>query len=154
VFAKTTYTKYPPQLPTLLWDGNCDFCAYWTTNWNKVLGSKVIFEAYQNGGKKFPDLNPDELKQASRLIEADGQIFIGPDSAYRSLYLAGKYKFLHRAYRRMKPFAYLSDSLYQWVANHRKVSFVLTKYLFGSNPENLRPFWAIYLFVLLFLLVF
>jgi len=153
VFQKVRETKFPPAKVTMYWDGDCSFCRFWTSNWDKLLKAKVQFEPYQNGIGQFQDLDPQIFKEASRLIEEDGHIYSGPDSTYRSLYLAGKYSWLHKSYQRNVLFRNFSDRLYQWIATNRGFCFRITKLLFGSDPMNLRPFWAIYLFVILFLIL-
>lgn len=111
------------------------------------MGARDIrFVPYQEAAAEFPDIKRQHFQEASRLIETDGQIFSGPASAYRSLSYGNRWaRKLDVWYRRGHTFARLSDHLYQWIADHRNVLFRLTKFLWGSNPQQPRPFWAIYL---------
>lgn len=135
----------------MIWDGHCGFCRYWILYWSKLSGDRIEFLPFQERGDRFADVDELLFKQAARFIEEDGRIYSGPDAAYRSLYYLGRWPFLHRAYQQGGLFRKVSDHLYQFIADHRSFFFKLSKMLFGSNPKNLRPFWAIYLFLLLFI---
>ncbi len=138
--------------PVMVWDGHCGFCAYWTTRWKKLTGDKVYYRPYQEAAPDFPDIEVEYFKEASRLIEPGGEIFSGPRSAYRTLtYTKSKWAFLDKWYERYTWFRKLSDRLYQYVADHRNFMFKLTKALFGSNPLEVRPFWLIYIAIILYL---
>lgn len=151
MFQKVTATKFPPPKPLMVWDGKCSFCAYWISYWQKISGEAIAFESYETAAARFPDLDLSLFKQASRLIDRDGRIYSGPDSAYYSFKLRAKYSFLHTWYQKYSPFRAFSDWQYQIIASNRNIFFRITKFLFGSDPENIRPFWAVYLFVLIFL---
>ncbi len=152
MFEKIKLTKYPPTKNILIWDGDCGFCKFWKTRWQQKTEGKVAFETYQNSSKKFSDIPLKEFKKASRLIEIDGKIYRGPDSAYRSLWHAGNKKW-HQLYSSNHIFRNLSDNGYNHIAKNRSFYFKLTKILFGNNPLNLKPYWLIYL-ILLFALIY
>ena len=152
MFEKIKLTKYPPNKNILIWDGDCGFCKFWKTRWQQKTEGKVAFETYQNSSKKFSDIPLKEFKKASRLIEIDGKIYSGPDSAYRSLWHAGNKKW-HQLYSSNHIFRNLSDNGYNHIAKNRSFYFKLTKILFGNNPLNLKPYWLIYL-ILLFALIY
>lgn len=135
----------------MVWDGKCSFCAYWISYWQSISGETIEFESYESAAERFLDLDIALFKQASRLIDKDGRVYSGPDSAYYSLHLNSKYSFLHSWYQKFSWFEKLSDWKYQIIANNRNFFFRISKFFFGSDPENLRPFWAVYLFVLIFL---
>lgn len=137
----------------MVWDGDCTFCAYWIQYWKGLSANHFDFQAYQDVNQHFNDIDIQYFKEAVRFVEPDGRVYSGPDAAYRSLYLLGRYKWLHKAYHKRSFFRDLSDRLYQGVANNRGFFFRITKFLFGSNPASFKPFWAIYLFVLIYLLL-
>ncbi len=136
----------------MVWDGHCGFCRYWTTRWYKITGDKVEYRPYQDAAADFTDIDPRLFKQASRLIETDGLVYSGPRSAYRTLTYGSKWGFLDKWYASKKWFQKLSDGGYNWVAKNRNFMFKLTKAMYGSDPENIRPFWIIYLFITLYLI--
>ncbi len=129
----------------MVWDGECGFCRYWTIRWQKITGTKVKYVPYQEVYKDFPDIDQKHFRQASRLIEPDGKVFSGPRSAYRTFTYGRKWAFLDRWYETKSWFQKLSDWLYNRVAQNRSMLFKLTKALFGSDPHNTKPFWVIYL---------
>lgn len=135
----------------MIWDGQCGFCAYWTTRWSKLTDAKVEYIPYQEAAKDFPAIPVERFKEASRLIEPSGEVFSGPRSAYRTFtYSRSFWRFLDRWYVQKQWFQKLSDSLYQWIADHRGFLFKVSKLCFGSNPNEVRPFWLIYICTLLY----
>lgn len=136
----------------MVWDGTCGFCQYWTTRWQRFTKDKIGYDAYQDCAHYFKDIDVKHFKQASRLIEKDGTIYSGPRSAYRTFTYGSKWAFLDSWYVKYTWFEKLSDGLYNWVANNRSMMFKITKALFGTNPEEPRPFWVVYLMIVLYLI--
>lgn len=134
----------------MVWDGNCGFCKYWTTRWKKFTGSKITYTPYQDAVEQFSDIDIRHFKKASRLIETDGKVYSGPRSAYRTFTYGSRWGFLDRWYARYGWFEKLSDKTYAWVERNRNPLFRLTKFLFGSNPEETKPFWVIYIAIILY----
>ncbi len=152
MFKKFEYTENPPSKNTMVWDGDCGFCKFWKTRWEKKTEGKLVFATYQSHAKEFPDIPLKEFKKASRLIETDGKVFSGPDSAYRSLWYAGNKKW-HKWYSSSAWFQKLSDHSYNHIAKNRHIYFRLTKILFGKDPLNLKPYWLLYLLAIILILV-
>ena len=151
MFAKIQKTENPPAHPVLIWDGTCGFCKFWKTRWQLKTQNKLEYVTYQEKAREFPDIPLKEFKKASRLIEPDGRIYSGPDSAYRSLYYAGN-KTWHHWYQRYSWFEKLSDIGYNHIAKNRDFYFKLTKLLFGDYPEKLKFYWLFYLLALVVIL--
>lgn len=153
MFKKLEHTQYPPKKPLMVWDGNCGFCAYWVTRWQKITGPFIDYQPYQEAAEDFPDIERKHFQEASRLIDTEGRIYSGPRSAYRSFtYGRSNWSFLDRWYANKSWFQQLSDRLYQWVAKNRSTLFKITKACFGRDPEQVRPFWVIYVAVLAYFL--
>lgn len=152
LYKKIPYTKNIPAVNILVWDGQCGFCKYWKTRWEARTEGKIDFATYQEVAENFPDIPLKEFKKASRLIETDGQIYAGPDSAYRSIYHTGN-KFWHELYQNSSLFRSLSDHGYNHIAKNRSFYFKITKLLLGSDPLNSRPYWLIYLVLFLLLII-
>ncbi len=148
MFTKIEQTQYPPSQHTLLWDGDCGFCKFWKTRWEQKTKGVIFFETYQKAASNFPDIPLKEFKKASRLIEKDGRIYSGPDSAYRSMWHAGT-KYHHELYQSNSFFRKFSDHTYNHIAKNRNLYFKVTKLLFGNNPLKLRPYWLLYIFIIL-----
>ncbi|MAN59945.1 MAG: thiol-disulfide oxidoreductase [Flavobacteriaceae bacterium] len=150
MFQKFESTQYPPTSGTVLvWDGECGFCRYWVTRWQHLTKGRIQFEIYQDVASQFPDIPLKEFKKASRLIEPDGKVYSGPDSAYRSYTYAGQRFPWHRWYVTYRWFQKLSDHAYNHIAKNRTFYFKVTKVLLGSDPKNLKPYWAVYLLIIL-----
>lgn len=152
LFKKLQYTKNPPARNTLVWDGECGFCNFWKTRWEQKTKDRISFETYQQSSAKFPDIPLKEFKKASRLIETDGKIYSGPDSAYRSIWHSGT-KFWHNCYSQNKIFRSFSDHAYNHIAKNRRFYWKLTMAFFGDNPEKLKPYWLAYLAILTLILI-
>lgn len=149
MFQKIERTAHPPKhKPIMIWDGQCGFCQFWITRWSKFTGSKIDYATYQGASADFPDINKRHFMMASRLIETDGTIYSGPRSAYRTFTYGSKWGFLDKWYLNKKWFTKLSDRLYVLVTKNRGFLFKVTKWMFGANPEEPRPFWAIYLAII------
>ena len=140
----------PPENPTFVWDGECGFCKYWITVWKRKTGDNLKYEIYQDVYDRFASIPLKEFKKASRLIEPNGNVYSGPDSAYRSfIYFHSSIKFTHKWYHKYTVFKSLSDGTYNWIAKHRSIMFTLTKLMRGSNPEHYKPFWLAWLLFLI-----
>ncbi len=152
MFKKIDHTSYKPKDNILIWDGDCGFCKFWKTRWEKQTEGIIQFKTYQNYAENFKDIPKKEFKKASRLIEKDGKIYSGPDSAYRSLWHADNKKW-HYLYTKNKLFRYLSDHTYNHIAKNRSFYYKFTKFLFGENPLNFKPYWLFYLGLIIVILI-
>lgn len=153
MFKKIDHTVNAPSKHIFIWDGTCGFCKFWKTRWEAKTRNCIAFKTYQDYASKFPDIPLKEFQKASRLIETDGKIYSGPDSAYRSLWHTGK-QLLHNLYKSSMFFRSISDRLYNHIAKNRGFYFKVTKVLFGTNPLSLKPYWVLYLiFIIILILV-
>lgn len=147
MFTKIKQTEFPPkEKPMMVWDGECGFCKYWITNWKSKTDGRIDYRTFQEVAERYKDIPLKEFKKASRLIEPDGSVFSGPDSAYRSFhYIKNTSSPWHRWYSHYKIFNSLSDHTYNFIAKNRSSMFKLTKIFFGKNPEVLKPYWFLLL---------
>lgn len=137
----------------MVWDGACDFCAFWIERWKQRTGDTVDYAPYQEVADRFPDINKRHFMMASRLIETDGQIYSGPRSAFRTYtYKQSIWAFLDRWYQEKVWFRKVSKRLYHFITKHRGSAYRITTFLLGSDPQSLKPFWFIYLAILAYLL--
>ncbi len=152
MFQKIHKTGFPPAgKPVLVWDGHCGFCAYWVARWQKITGEKVEYKTFQETAEIFADIPLKEFKKASRLIDTQGFVYSGPRSAFRTLKIGGSgWKFLDDWYATRPWFEKLCDNTYNWIAKNRPFMFRLTKAMFGANPHQPRPFWVIYVGILVY----
>ena len=139
----------------MVWDGKCGFCKYWVTRWQYLTEESIDYKTFQEVADQFPDIPLKEFKKASRLIDLDGNIYSGPDSAYKSYdYVAGKSYPYHQWYIKYPWFTSLSDHTYNTIAKNRSFMFKITKAFLGANPLQFKPYWIIYLLVLVISLFF
>lgn len=155
MFGKIKHTDFPPtEKPQLVWDGECGFCKYWVTYWHYNTENRIDYRPYQQVATNYMDFPLKEFKKASRLIETDGKIYSGPDSAFRSFtYFKPANNFWHKLYSENSAFAWIVDHSYTFIAKHRPLMFKLTHLFFGKNPERLKPYWLIYILLIIVLIV-
>ena len=154
MFTKINYTAYPPKdKPLMIYDGNCGFCKYWIIKWKKISGSLINYSPYQAVKSDFKDIDEIQFKEAVRLVLPSGEVLDGPEAAYYTYFLNGKSKFLYQWYGQKVWFKNFSDWLYQWVADHRGFMYNLSTSLLGKNPRKYKPYWVLYLFFLLAVVV-
>ncbi len=154
MFTKFYRTNYPPtEKPMMVWDGECGFCKYWVTRWKMYTGDRITYKTYQEVASQFKDIPLKEFKKASRLIEPNGSVYSGPDSAYRSFaYSEEKHWPWHDWYERFPVFTKLSDHSYNFIAKHRSFFYKLTVFCFGKDPKNSQPYWLYYILLILAIL--
>lgn len=145
MFTKIQQTKHKPDYPLFIWDGECGFCKYWIIVWqSKTRG--LTYKTFQDVASEFPDIPLKEFKKASRLIEEDGAVFSGPDSAYRTFwYFKNPKKIWHRQYESSGIFQKISDHTYNWIAKNRPLMMKLTTAFWGKNPLKRKPYWLLWL---------
>jgi len=148
MFQQINKTEHPPFQPILVWDGECKFCKWWKTRWELKTKDNLSFKTYQEVASQFSDIPIKEFKKASRLIEPDGKIYSGPDSAYRSLYYTGRKKW-HFWYQKYPWFKTISNFSYNHIAKNRSFYYKVTVFFFGSNPEKPKLYWLYYLLIIL-----
>lgn len=149
MFSKIEKTNFPPpEKPMMVWDGECGFCKYWITNWQSKTKDRIVYRTFQEVAGLFKDIPLKEFKKASRLIETDGSIYSGPNSAYRSFIYFEKSPFpAHAWYQKNNWFTSLSDHSYNFIAKHRGFMLKLSKLFFGKDPLSMKPYWfLIFLF--------
>lgn len=136
-----------------MWDGNCGFCRFWKTRWQKMSNGKLDFEPFQNAHAIYTDIDPEIFKRSVCLIDTEGKIHTGAKAVFRSFVEMGKYQFLNRWYESSKLFRNLSESAYRFVANNRGNLLDITSLFFGKDPEKLKHYWVIYLLLLVVVLL-
>lgn len=153
MFSKIKKTNHPPlQKPIMVWDGECSFCKYWITRWKSKTLYNIDYKQFQEVASQFKDIPLKEFKKASRLIETDGSIYSGPDSAYKSFtHFKTPDSQWHYWYLEYRWFTIISDHSYNIIAKNRNFFFTLTKFFFGKNPKSLKPYWIFFLTGILFI---
>lgn len=105
--------------PTMLWDGDCGFCAHWIERWRKLTGDAVEYQAYQDALDRFPQVDGQACRKAVQLVMPDGSVLAAAHAVLQSLALGGRAEALLKLYRRSAVFRWLTESLYRFVAANR-----------------------------------
>lgn len=129
----------------MVYDGQCGFCKYWIIKWKKISGNQINYQAYQRVHEQFKDIEVSHFREAVRLIDTNGEIYNGPDAAFRTFYLKGRFGFLHRWYSKSQIVRKAFNRIYQWIADHRNFLFKVSKHLFGASARKPSHKWLNYL---------
>src|ERR1051326_2124910 len=67
----------PPAKPLMIFDGDCNFCAFWICRWQGATGERVEYLPFQDPSiaARFPELPRDEFERAVQLLEPDGAVY-------------------------------------------------------------------------------
>ena len=108
-----------PTKPTLLWDGECVFCAHWIRRWEKVVGEAIDCRTYQEVISGFPQVGEADCAKAVQLILPDGRVFSAAHAVLQSLSLGGRSSWLLAFYERSRIFRLCAEAAYRFVAANR-----------------------------------
>ncbi len=127
----------PPTKPLLLFDGDCNFCRFWIRRWQTITGDRIDYLPFQEPtvAGRFPELNPSQLGESVHLVEPSGQVSTGAAAVFRSLASNPRWRWPLLAYGASPLFAGASEWAYGQVAQNRTTFSLLTRVLWGSNPE-------------------
>ena len=140
--------------PVLIYDGDCGFCAYWAHYWNKLTGESVSYVPYQAVAHLFPNISVAEFQQAIRYISPDGKISSAAQASFLTLsHAPGKAGWL-KLYRKIPPFAAVSEWSYGFIAKRRPLFHRASLLLWGRDYEPPRYELISWLFLRLFGLIF
>ena len=113
-------------MPTMLYDGDCGFCARIVARWRKTTGASIRYLPYQEARSQFPAVSETACKEAVQLLLPDGRIFSGAHAVFKAFDLAGRRFALHALYDHLPLFGRVCELFYQLIAHHRmRISRVL-----------------------------
>ena len=139
-----------PELPTLVYDGDCTICRYWVNYWQGLTDGRIAFRAYQEAAADFPTIPLEEFQRAIQLIEPDGQVYSGAAATFRILRRAPGRAVWWWCYARVPGFAVLSEWAYAYLARRRGLLGRLTKLLWGPALQAERYALVSWVFLRLF----
>jgi len=120
--------------PTLLYDGDCNFCRRWVGRWKALTGERVDYAPFQQAASRFPEIKPEELSGSVQLIEPEARSS-GAEAVFRLLSHAPSRGWMLWAYRNVPGMAWASEGFYRTVARRRGIFSRLTTWLWGRNLE-------------------
>ena len=97
--------------PTLYYDGDCGFCRRWVHKWKHQTGDVIDYVPF--GKPPHPSVE---------LVMPSGERYFAAEAVFRSLALAGQWKFLLWKYQHIPGFAALSEWIYKLIAKHRSTA--------------------------------
>jgi lipase maturation factor 1 len=123
--------------PTLLYDGECGFCAMWIERWRAITGDRVEYVTWQEAGPKFPEISAAEFAKAVQWVGSDGEHLSGAPAVFAALATTSAWgRGLRSLYNGTPPFARTADAAYRFVARKRMLFSRLTRWLWG---DDVRP---------------
>ncbi len=114
-----TTVRQVPDIPTVVWDGDCGFCRSWVEHWKELTGEAIEYKSYQEVAHRYPEIGKERFAGAVYYIEPDGTAWRGAGAALAVLYHIPAYRWLWVLYLRVPGFAPLARLAYRIVAANR-----------------------------------
>lgn len=111
------------ERPLLQYDGDCRFCVIWVKYWQQLTEDKIDYQAVR-------------AIDVVRLYLPTGEVLIGAAAAYKTLGYSWGRGWLWWLYKKLWVFRKLSDIAYRFIADHRRIFYHLTRFLWGAE---IRP---------------
>ncbi len=145
----------PPRKPTLIFDGDCNFCRRWVLRWSLLTGDRVDYLASRTAAPMYlPKIPPEQLAASVWLVEPSGRVNNGAEAVFRALEHAPGRGWLLWAYEKAPGVRPASEWFYRLVAARRKFFSRLTVLAWGDAVEPPSYFLIRSLFVRLTAIVF
>jgi predicted DCC family thiol-disulfide oxidoreductase YuxK len=132
--------KNKPELPLLIYDGDCGVCRLWVGYWMSLTGDRVRYASSQTVASDFPDIPLEYFKKFVVFITPDGELYKGAEAVFRLLrYCPGK-SWILWLYTRFPGFLIVSEAVYRLAASHRPFFYKVTMVLWGRDlgPHTFR----------------
>jgi predicted DCC family thiol-disulfide oxidoreductase YuxK/uncharacterized membrane protein YphA (DoxX/SURF4 family) len=139
----------PPPKPLLIFDGDCGFCRRWAARWQRATGDAVAYLPFQDdtAAKKYPEISREDFARSIHLLLPDGAVHTGADAVFRSLAAGGAERWLFWCYRKIPPFADLTELVYEEVAAHRQFLSRLDRFFLGTDTAPRQHLLTRWLFL-------
>ena len=120
--------------PTLIYDGDCKFCARWVERWRASTGERVRYITSQEAAAEFPEIAEQESNEAVQWVGANGERLSGSPAVFAALATASASgRTLLSLYNEKPWFARASDAAYRVVARNRVLFSRVTQLLWGAD---------------------
>ena len=126
------------QGPLLVFDGDCGFCQAWVDYWKDLTSDRVNYAPFQEVGERFPQVSREEFASAVKLILPDGEVRTGAHAVFVALAAVPNKRWMLWSYDRVPGVGPLCEAAYRTIANHRSVTYWVTRLLWGIplRPET------------------
>ncbi len=135
--------------PTLIYDGDCEFCEYCVNYLKTVTKGEVTFSPYQNDSLY---LKESDCAKSIYLVISETEMYRGAAAGFKTL----SYGEDNRGwwlYQNLPGFSWLTEHLYQWITHHRHLCYKVAKIICGNPWRVGRLTFVFWSFIALFLLV-
>ena len=120
--------------PTLIYDGDCKFCARWVERWRVTTGDRVGYITSQEATEQFPEISEQESNEAVQWMGANGERLSGAPAVFAALATASASgRTLLSLYHEKPWFARIADTAYRAVARNRIFFSRMTRLLWGAD---------------------
>ncbi len=120
--------------PTLIYDGDCKFCARWVERWRVTTGERVRYITSQEATEQFPEISEQESNEAVQWMGTDGERLSGAPAVFAALATASASgRTLLSLYNEKPWFARVADTAYRAVARNRIFFSRVTRILWGAD---------------------
>lgn len=125
----------PMDKPLLIFDGECKFCRFWIGRWHRATGDNVEYVPSQAAWVRgrFPEIPVEEYDNSVQLVESDGLVYSGAESALRALSVSPRYQWLLRWYYKSALFSRFTEWAYRRVSDNRPFLSVINRWVFGKR---------------------
>lgn len=125
----------PPAKPLMIYDGDCNFCKFWISRWQRSTAGRVDYIASQDPqvAKQFSELPREWFAEAVQLIETDGRVYSGAEAVFRSLTYSPFKELPLWTYEHVPGVAPATEWAYHFVAQRREGFSFLTRLLWGRE---------------------
>lgn len=127
----------PPEIPTLLFDGQCGFCRKWVARLAES-SNDVDTRPYQEALTEFVQIPEEACERAVHWVDTDGSVCSGADAAFRFWATSSRLgKIALWKYETIPGVAPISEFLYRVISASRPVTSFAVRLLWGQ--QMLRP---------------
>lgn len=121
--------------PTLIFDGDCNFCRRWVARWKRGTGDRVTYKSSHEAAAQFPQVSAEKLRTSVQLVESDGVVFGGAEAVFRTLTYVPYKRWMLQIYQRLPIFRWITEKFYAFVASHRIFFSYITRLFWGAHLE-------------------
>ena len=129
--------------PLLVYDNACDFCRYWSAQWQHVTRDRIDYAPYQEVATQFPEIPISAFETSVQLILQNGTVLSGAEAVFRAL----DNGLILRCYSHLPGFASVSEGVYRIIAQHRQFFSAATRWLWGTHTDRITFHFSRWLFL-------
>ena len=106
---------------TLLYDGECIFCACWVEKFKRITKGQVEYLPFQSPCDRFPQILIDDCERSIHWVDLKGNVFKGAEAIFRILACVPGRTWPQWMYENVPGFALVTEYCYQMVSRNRKL---------------------------------